>query len=108
MSLPGALAPAGALCTRCGIVVRTSWLYVVTATFIHMLLSNAALLCCFLPHCHCTLLYTILGTGLTEQQRRLAETAEEISWFRDIMRVNSHNMITFFTCGQLILGGFSE
>ena len=57
-SLPGALAPAGALCTRCGIVVRLGCMVLHVATFIHMLLSHAALLCCFLPHCHCTLLYT--------------------------------------------------
>ena len=62
-SLPGAPAPTGALCTRCGIVVRLGCILLhVTATFIHMLLSHAALLCRFLPivlHCRCTLLYSV-------------------------------------------------
>ena len=38
-SLPGAPAPAGALCTRCGVVVRLGCILLhVTATFIQMLL----------------------------------------------------------------------
>ena len=42
----------------------TSWLYVVTATFIHILLSHAALLCCFLPHCPTLPLYIVVHVPL--------------------------------------------